>query len=81
MGSGLPVVAAEPPINLEICANAALYYSPLDSTTGAKTILEALKPLTRKKLIEHGQIRLKNYDWSWNRCARHFVDSLVNSSH
>jgi len=74
MGFGLPIVASGTSINREMCADGALYYNPLDAVGGAEAIIEALKPQIRDKLIKNGQLRYRSYDWSWNRCAKEFVN-------
>jgi len=76
LGYGIPIVASETPVNREICAGAALYYNPLDDIGGAEAIIKALQPPVRDKLIKIGKLRSRSYDWSWNRCAREFVNLL-----
>ena len=43
MGYGLPIVAADTPINKEICEDAAIYYSALDHEDAARKIISVLK--------------------------------------
>lgn len=73
MGHDLPIVAAGTGINQEICADAALYYEPLDATGCAQRIVEALDDETRTRLVANGRARLAGSDWSWTRYARDFA--------
>ncbi len=64
MSAGLPIIAADTPINHEICAEAALYFSPFDSNELAEKILllngnQDLK----NKLSAIGKSRAKIYKW------------------
>jgi glycosyltransferase involved in cell wall biosynthesis len=73
MGHGLPIVAADTPVNREMCQAAALYYSPLDPATGAQAILDALDANAGARLKAAGQARMASFDWGWDRYAREFV--------
>lgn len=73
MGHGLPIVAADTPVNREMCQGAALYYSPLDPATGAQAILDALDANATARLKAAAQARMASFDWGWDRYAREFV--------
>ena len=77
MGHGLPIVAAQTPINREICGAAALYYPALDPVKAADCVEEALQPSTHAELRGRAQAQLGRFDWSWARYAREFA-GLVN---
>jgi len=77
MGYGLPIVAADTPINKEICKEAALYYSPSDPSDAAKKILKSFDKAVRDNLINEAKKRVTSYDWSWERYTKQFI-SLIN---
>ena len=70
----LPIVAADTPVNREMCGEGALYYPPLDPAAAAEAVKRALEPEMRRCLIEGGADRFAAFDWSWRRYAREFVD-------
>jgi glycosyltransferase involved in cell wall biosynthesis len=76
MGYELPIVAADTPVNREICKEAAQYYPPLDPIAGAKAIREALEPSVMQKLREGGRSRITSTDWTWGRYAREFAEMI-----
>ena len=71
-----PVVAADTEINRELCGTAAYYYSPLDSDNAAIQIIKALQSTDTQLLKRNAKIRLNEFDWSWSRYAREFVNAL-----
>jgi glycosyltransferase involved in cell wall biosynthesis len=78
LGHELPVVAADLPINREICGDAALYYPPLDAQKAADRIVDMLEKHDRAAFKQAARNRLQQFDWSWRRYAREFV-SLIDS--
>jgi glycosyltransferase involved in cell wall biosynthesis len=76
MGHGLPIVAADTPVNREMCQGAALYYPPLDPTTGARAVMDALQGDAMVHLKAAGEARMTAFDWGWGRYAREFLDIL-----
>lgn len=72
MGHGLPIVAADTRVNRELCADAAVYYPPLDAAAGAAAITQALRSTTLQRLADAGRARVAAFDWSWDRYARDF---------
>jgi glycosyltransferase involved in cell wall biosynthesis len=77
LGHGLPIVAADLPINREICGSAAVYYPPLDSDLAAQAILDVLSNGDQSAFRRAARARLTEFDWSWRRYAREFGE-LVN---
>jgi glycosyltransferase involved in cell wall biosynthesis len=65
MAAGLPVLAADVPINRELGADAALYFSPFDSADCAQQIglLEADSEL-RSRLCTRARERAQRFSWS-----------------
>lgn len=64
MAAGLPIIAADTPINHEICADAAIYFSPFDSNELAEKILLLNDNQDLKnKLSVIGKSRAKIYKW------------------
>lgn len=76
MALGLPIVAADTSIAREICQDAALFYSPGDPEACAEAIIEALSADRSRMLCERGQKRVAEYDWSWSRYVREFLEVL-----
>lgn len=66
MASGLPVVAADTPINREICGEGALYFRPF-SSAGLVARLHELdqNPTLRRHLVETSQRRVASL-FSWD---------------
>ena len=64
MASGLPVLAADTPVNREICSEAALYADPFNPSEWADRIEQLLAdgPL-RRRLAEQGLSRARQFDW------------------
>jgi glycosyltransferase involved in cell wall biosynthesis len=74
MAVGLPIVAADTPVNREILGDAALYYSPLSSHELAESIKILMKDGDLKKeLIKNGKNRIEEYDWSWKRYIKEIL--------
>ncbi len=64
MAAGLPIVCSDLPVNRELCADAALYVSPLDSSAWARTIRElALNKGLQDQLIRKTQERIHYFRW------------------
>jgi len=76
MGSGLPVVAADTPVNREICGEAAAYYPPLDAAAMAETIRGlAGDPARRQRLGTTARSRAAAF--SWDRHVREVWEVLA----
>jgi glycosyltransferase involved in cell wall biosynthesis len=68
MASGVPVLASETPINLEIAGSAASYFQPDSSSELAHLLSEALREsLELKSKIREGIARAETFNWY--RCA------------
>lgn len=82
LGTHVPIVAADTPLNREICQSAARYYSPLNPKDCAEAVASLIEDDTaRDKLRSEGARRLSSYDWSWSRYASEFkslVEELVS---
>jgi len=65
MASGLPVVAADVPVNRELCGDAALYFSPFDDADCAHNIRLVMNDADlRRRLAEEGLRRVEKFSWS-----------------
>jgi glycosyltransferase involved in cell wall biosynthesis len=65
MASGLPVVAADVPVNRELCGDAALYFSPFDDADCAHKIGLVINDAElRRRLAEEGLRRVEKFSWS-----------------
>ncbi len=73
LGAQLPIVAADTPINREICQKSALYFQWNAPDTAAQQIQQVFEqPEIRNTLIEQGQKALLTFDWSWKRYCFEF---------
>lgn len=63
---GLSIVAADTPVNKEICGNAALYFEPRNAEQASQRVLDLLSNENlRSKLISTTKDRLSHfYDWT-----------------
>jgi glycosyltransferase involved in cell wall biosynthesis len=65
MAMGLPVVAADVPINRELCADGAAYFAPFDYTECARVISSVVAdPQFRNHLAQNGLKRAEKFGWS-----------------
>ena len=64
MASGLPIVAADTPINREVCADAAVYFEPFAPDACAEAIARVLAhPDLAESLASAGLARSREYTW------------------
>jgi glycosyltransferase involved in cell wall biosynthesis len=64
MAAGLPIVAADVAINRELCADAAIYFSPFDADDFCAKLLQVLRdPALRSGLIGKGLQRSRQFQW------------------
>ncbi len=68
MGCGCPVVSSDTSSLPEVGGKAVVYINPENVENIAKGILEAIKPASRKILIEAGFIQAQKF--SWEKCAQ-----------
>lgn len=74
MAAGLPIVAADVAINRELCADAAIYFSPFNNRDCARTIDQLMRDSKlRRELAQNGIKRVEGFRWS-----KH-VDHLVQT--
>jgi len=77
MASGLPIVAADTPVNREICQRSARYFLTENPRSAAQCLEAVIKePGIQTNLIEEGQKVIKNYPSSW----KNYVDTLIELS-
>lgn len=64
MASGLPVIAADLPINREMCGDAAVYYPPRDPAALAREVVRvASDARLRATLTAAGRMRARQFSW------------------
>jgi glycosyltransferase involved in cell wall biosynthesis len=64
MAAGLPIVAADVPINRELCANAALYFRPFDPTDCADQVRLLIDDAhARAELVRNAAVQVQNFSW------------------
>ncbi len=67
MAAGLPVVAADVPVNRELCGEAALYFSPFDDTDCARQLAALMADAdARARLSRQGLQRVERFQWSYH---------------
>lgn len=77
MAAGLPIVAADTPVNREILHDSALFYSPLSSGDLTASLRRLMRDDNlREKLIRNGKKRIEGYDWGWKRYVRDVLNIL-----
>ena len=78
MGHELPIVAADTPVNREICGTAAQYYDPNDPTAGANAVLSVLAAAGTGALEQQCHAQLAALGCSWAEYPNKFV-KLIES--
>ena len=74
MAHGLPVVAADTPVNREMCGDAAIYFSPLEPDRLAQAIhLVASDPQLQRKLGLEGRRRVRT-TFMWDTHLRRILE-------
>jgi len=64
MATGLPIVAADLPLNREMCGEAAVYYPPRDPAAMAReTARVARDGALRGRLAAAGRVRARQFSW------------------
>jgi glycosyltransferase involved in cell wall biosynthesis len=63
MAVGCPVVAADVPISVDVCAGAAEYYPAGDATALADVLRTFLDGARRSEFAQRGRTRLAGTDW------------------
>jgi len=75
LGYGLPIVAADTPINRELCGGAALYYAPLDDITAARQLQALLEsPERRQQASTASELQFPRSHLTWPEYARRFLE-------
>ncbi len=65
MSAGLPIVAADVPINRELCGDAALYFQPFDHSDCARQISKVMQEgALRAAMVKKGAERVNYFQWS-----------------
>lgn len=76
MAAGLPIIAADVPINRELCHDAALYFSPFDASDLADKIEATMNdPALRRELAVKSFARCDFFRWE-----RH-LETLLSCAH
>lgn len=76
MASGLPIIASDIPICREICGEAAVYFSPLESSDLAEKILLLWNNADlRRRLGQLGRKRAETY-FDWKHHVRRLVEII-----
>jgi glycosyltransferase involved in cell wall biosynthesis len=74
MAHGLPVVAADTPVNRELCGDAAIYFSPFEPDHLAQAIHRvAMDPTLRRRLGLEGQRRVRTI-FRWDAHVRRILE-------
>ncbi len=64
MASGLPVIAADRPLNREMCGEAASFYPPEDARALASEIIRLRDdPTRRARMVAEGRVLAQRFSW------------------
>ncbi|MCK5295736.1 MAG: glycosyltransferase family 4 protein, partial [Alphaproteobacteria bacterium] len=63
MACGCPVLTSKSGAMLEVGADAAMFFNPVDAHDIAKAMMKVREPETRSKMIEKGFNRIKDFSW------------------
>lgn len=74
MGHGLPIVAADTPVNREVCEDGAQYFGTFDAADCAAQILHIVKD-DKARLAAQSAARERSRDYSW----KHYVEALMQT--
>ena len=78
MAAGLPIVAADVPVNRELCGDAAAYFSPFDHSECASAIKKvATDSHFRRQLAQKGIKRVEIFRWSEH--VKNLVQTLTRT--
>lgn len=82
MSAGLPIVAADVPINRELCGNAAIYFHPFDPNDCARQISKVIQDgILRAAMVKNGAERVNYFQWSTHvQTLMQAFDSAATSS-
>ncbi|RMH64888.1 MAG: glycosyltransferase [Bacteroidetes bacterium] len=76
MASGLPVVASDMPVNVEVCEGAGVYFPVFDAAGCAARVGEVLTmPARRERMQEAARARAQAFSW------QQYVDALMTCLH
>lgn len=73
MASGRPVVAADTPVNREVCAPAGAFFDTFDSEDCARTLVRVLTDETRRQALTEASLERAEH-FSWRRYTERLVD-------
>ena len=80
MASGLPILAADTPVNREICGQAAIYFAPDDDRALAAELKRLYQNPAELVALSRSSAR-RGRDFDWNSAAKETLESLVDASH
>lgn len=64
MASGVPVIAADRPLNREMCGEAASFYPPEDADALASEIIRIRDdPTRRARMVAEGRVLAQRFSW------------------
>jgi glycosyltransferase involved in cell wall biosynthesis len=79
MAAGLPVVAADAPINRELCADSVVYFSPHDVSDCVRQIRRVVdEPRLADELVRRGVERSRGFQWRDH--GAHLIAALANTA-
>ncbi len=75
MAVGLPIVAADAPVNRELCRDAAIYFSPFDPIDFARQIRRVLEDHQLRSFLVDAGLR-RSREFSWRKHAEILLDTF-----
>ena len=80
MASGLPILAADTPVNREICGQAAIYFAPEDDRALAAELKRLYQNPAELVALSRSSAR-RGRDFDWTSAGKETLESLIDASH
>lgn len=75
MSYGLPIVAADTPVNREICGDAAVYFSPMDPDDLARRIRHVAEDVVLRKNLRQNGLQRARVMFRWDTHVKKILES------
>lgn len=73
--ANLPIIAADTPVNREICGGRAIFYPPFDAQRLAELLIDFFSCDQKNSDRQSSKIQ-DSFDWSWQRYVKEFLSIL-----
>ena len=79
MASGLPILAADTPVNREVCGQAAIYFAPEDDHALATQLKRLYRDPAELAVLSKRSAR-RGRDFDWTAAAKETLECLFDAS-